>query len=180
MDVADAGRLIAPAVRVGERWADLGAGTGTFTEALARLVGVSGEVIAVERDPSRVRTLEQLARQRSREPRAPIVVRRADFTDGLDVEPLDGVLLANALHFVPATAQAETLRRLASALVEGGRVVIVEYDKRAASRWVPFPVSRARLAELAREAGLGTPEVIGEIGSAFGGTMYASVVYGLE
>ena len=50
MNVRDAVQLIAPAVPAGGRWADLGAGRGTFTAALARLLGPGGTVYAIERD----------------------------------------------------------------------------------------------------------------------------------
>jgi hypothetical protein len=52
--------------------------------------------------------------------------------------------------------------------------VIVEYDNRPASRWVPFPVSMTRLTDLARLARLGAPEQIGRRRSMFGGSMYAA------
>jgi len=174
MDVRDALELIAPAVRSGQTWADLGAGTGTFTAALARLVGPAGAVHAVDRDASCVRALEQLARRIGHDSHIPIIVRRGDFTQPIDLPPLDGSLLANTLHFVPAPAQAEVLRRIAGHLDVHGAVVIVEYDHRPPSRWVPYPVSQPRLAVLARQAALGPPELVGQRRSAFGGTMYAA------
>jgi precorrin-6B methylase 2 len=43
--------LLHPAtIRQGETWADLGAGTGTFSKALAELVGPTGTVHAVDKD----------------------------------------------------------------------------------------------------------------------------------
>ena len=58
MDLEHATRLIAAAiVPQGGTWADLGAGRGTFTRALARLLGAEGRVVAVERDPAAVRAL---------------------------------------------------------------------------------------------------------------------------
>lgn len=174
MDIRDAAELIAPGVRSGQTWADLGAGTGTFTAALARLVGPTGAVYAVERDASRVRALEQLARQIGHEVHIPVTVRRADFTQTMDLPPLDGVLLANALHYVASQAQAETLRRLSERIGPRGAMVIVEYDNRPPSQWVPYPISRPRLAVLARQGDLGEPELIGQRRSAFGGTMYSA------
>src|SRR5687767_5117128 len=54
--------LIGPAVHErGGRWADLGAGTGTFTEALLHLLGPEGHVIAVERDRQALSELRGLA-----------------------------------------------------------------------------------------------------------------------
>jgi SAM-dependent methyltransferase len=173
MDAADAARLIAPAVHRGEKRADLGAGTGTFTIALARLVGPTGAVYAVEREPSAAEALRAMARENDPE-RARMVVLTADFTERLELPSLDGVLLANALHFVDGDVQAEVLHGIAGRLGPGGAVVIVEYDNRPASRWVPFPVSMTRLTDLARLARLGAPEQIGRRRSMFGGSMYAA------
>ena len=175
MDSRDAAQLIAPAIKEGQRWADLGAGTGTFTAALARLLGRSGMVYAVEQDATATRTLEALARK-SEADYSSIVVMHGDFTKRLELPPLDGVLLANSLHFVDAGAQAEVLRSLANGLVSDGTIVIVEYDNRPPSRWVPFPVSLGRLAALTAEVRLGVPEPIGRHRSIFGGSMYAARV----
>lgn len=167
-------RLVAPAIeRARGTWADLGAGSGTFTRALAALLGDAGRVIAVERDAAGARALERLARQRAAG-EARIEVLHADFTGPLALPPLDGVLLANALHFVPAETQAAVLRRWGAALSAGGRLALVEYENRAASRWVPFPVSFERFATLAREIGGAPPERAGDRRSAYGGTMYAA------
>jgi len=175
MDWRDAARLIAPAIKEGQRWADLGAGTGTFTAALARLIGPLGTVYALERDTTATRALEALARKREAAC-ASIVVMQTDFTKPLELPPLDGALLANTLHFVDADAQVDVLRRIANALVSDGAIVIVEYDNRQPSRWVPFPVSLGRLVGLAAEARLGVPEPIGRRQSIFGGSMYAARV----
>jgi precorrin-6B methylase 2 len=174
MKLAEAKALIAPAVRPGETWADLGAGTGTFTRALASLVGTQGRVYAVDRDRASVGALRALAA--SREVGAEIVVVRSDFTDDIAMPDVDGVLLANALHFVDSARQAGILARLAGSLREDGRIVIVEYENRAASRWVPYPVSFVRLGLLARDAGFTSPVLIGELPSAYGGTIYAAVL----
>ena len=173
MDSRDAARLIARAIKERQQWADLGAGTGTFAAALARLLGPSGTVYAVEQDATATRALETLARRREMES-SPIVVMRADFTRPLELPPLDGALLANSLHFVDAVAQADVLRRIAARLVSEGTIVVVEYDDRPPSRWVPFPVSFDRLAGLTAEAQLGVPEAIGRHRSIFGGSMYAA------
>src|SRR5829696_200540 len=101
MEVDEAARFIGPAVHAaGGTWADLGAGSGTFTRALASLLGTDGHVLAVERDPARARELERVAGER-RSRGATVDVVRADFTRPLALPLLDGVLLANALHFVP-------------------------------------------------------------------------------
>ena len=174
MDARDAARLIAPGVS-GRVWADLGAGRGTFTLALATLLGPAGHVYAVERDAGAIEALEKLARRRDRDERALIEIVRGDFTrTRLPVEDSDGILLANSLHYVPDDEQPSLLARLTDELHEGGVLLVVEYDNRPRSRWVPFPVSFNRLVTVAHNAGLSEPELIGRRESAFGGTMYAA------
>jgi SAM-dependent methyltransferase len=175
MDTGDAVRLLAGAVpRAVGTWADLGAGTGTFTRALVELLGSQARIYAVDRDARAVATLDRWARKA-----APNVIPvLADFTGafdlpGLPAPQLDGVLLANALHFL--RDGDGVLRRLADWVRPGGRVVVVEYDRRAASRWVPYPIPPARLAELAACAGLSAPVVTATRPSAFGGALYVAV-----
>lgn len=199
MEDAVAAALIAPAIRrrtgtpgdAVARWADLGAGQGTFTRALARLLGPNARVAAVDREPRSLAVLATRVDAADTARPCPttgarISVHEADFTDPAALDAvwstlgwaaLDGVLLANALHFVPAPAQAGVVAGLVSRLHPDGRLVIVEYEGRRPSRWVPAPVPFARLGELA--AGLATvagPVRVGTRPSAFGGSMYAAYV----
>jgi SAM-dependent methyltransferase len=171
---SEAVALIAGAVpRRPGTWADLGAGDGTFTRALFELLGPHGRVYAVDRDARAVAALERWAKQA-----APNVIPViADFTRPLDLPDLapsglDGLLLANALHFV-SDAEA-VLGRLAGWVRPGGLVVVVEYDRRAANRWVPYPIPPARLSALAAAAGLSAPVFTGARPSAFGGALYVA------
>jgi SAM-dependent methyltransferase len=174
MNSNDAVALLAGAVpRAPGVWADLGAGAGTFTRALVELLGPEARIYAVDRDARAVTALQRWAVQD-----APNVIPVAgDFTGplnlpGLVAPQLDGILLANALHFVPDAGVV--LRRLAEQVRPGGRVVVVEYDRRAASRWVPYPIPPVRLAKLATAAGLAAPRVTATRPSAFGGTLYVA------
>lgn len=173
MDLADATALIAAAVpHAAERWADLGAGSGTFTAALASLLAPGATIDAIDRDPSAVRSLARLAAATHG---VAIRPRLGDIDDpALDLPELDGILLANALHFVPAARQAALLARLADRLAPGGRLLVVEYDGRAASRWVPAPVPPTRLREIIPST-LDAPTIIATRPSAYGGAIYAAV-----
>jgi len=102
----------------GETWADLGAGGGTFSLALSELLGPKGLVIAVDRDLHALRRIGTPPASW-----APIRTYHADFTQPLKLTNLDGLLLANALHFV--ALQERALQQLIGYLRPGGRVLFL-------------------------------------------------------
>jgi ubiquinone/menaquinone biosynthesis C-methylase UbiE len=169
--------LIAPAVPArGGRWADLGAGAGTFTEALARLLGPEGSVIAVDRERGALAKLRRLA-ERPPASAAPVVVIEGDLSQPLSsdlLHELDGVLIANVLHFFEDPTAV--LEHAIAMLRETGRIVVLEYDGVAANQWVPYPVSLKRLGEVARGVGMGNPTVTARRPSRFRGTLYCAVL----
>lgn len=173
MDVNDAVALIGDAVGTNAGvWADLGAGTGTFTRALARLLGAKSTIYAIDHDASSMAALRSLA---AKSP-VRIIPVRADFTHPLDLpglgeELLDGILLANSLHFVRDADRV--LSELAARVRAGGRVVVVEYDRRERSRWVPYPIDASRWPELAEGAGLSGAVVTATLPSVYAGVLYA-------
>lgn len=173
MEHHEAIALIGPGIgRPGGTWADLGAGNGVFSRALAALIGPAGTVYAVDRD---ARALRDLGRSAARDPAsAEIRTIVGDFTRPLDLPPLDGVLLANALHYVPYAEQPRVVRDVARRLVPGAAMIVVEYDRRGPNRWVPYPIPFAALATLARDAGLGAPVRLGAQPSQYGGDLYAA------
>ena len=179
MTLTEAVQLIAPAIdRTSGTWADFGAGTGLFTRALAQLLGPTGQIIAVDRDTRALATLRRAIRT-STQPRAEIVPVEGDFriphaTPALAGLSLDGAVFANALHFAPDTDRV--LADVAQLLPDGGRILVVEYDGRPASRWVPYPISVDRLRRLAPQAGLTAPRVVNARPSAYGGIMYCAVL----
>src|SRR5256712_11829715 len=60
MDLRDAAALISDAVPQGAGlWADFGAGDGTFTRTLGRVLGPGARIYAVDRDPPPPATLER-------------------------------------------------------------------------------------------------------------------------
>ena len=98
--------LLTGAVEPDGVWVDLGAGGGTFTRALASLLGPDGVVIAVDSDKRAVRELAAIGHEPDA---ARIDAALGDFhhldeIPGLTAGSLDGALLANALHFSPAAA----------------------------------------------------------------------------
>lgn len=145
-------------------WADLGCGSGTFTRALASLLGPESHIYAIDRSDQSMRfDLRGVV----------IEFIQADFTQNIPVANLDGVLMANSFHYV--TDQEAFLRKLITVLRPGGSMLFVEYDLDVANSWVPYPVSLQRMRQLIEPIGL--LEKIGARKSAFGPQeMYASLV----
>lgn len=175
MTLEEATDFIRPAVagRTGD-WADLGAGSGTFTAALARLLGTDHTVTAMERDAAALRDLQHLAGTHPG-----IRVLTGDLADASSLDALDahshaGVLFGNVLHYF--ADPLPLLRAARTRLRPGGAVVVLEYDGARANPWVPYPVSLGRLRELARDAELGEPDVVSETTSRYQGTLYCAVL----
>jgi SAM-dependent methyltransferase len=122
-------------------WADLGCGDGTFTIALARLLAPGSTIYAIDRDADALRKVP------AKSAGATIITRVADITaPPAGLGRLDGVLMANSLHFV--RDQSACIERWSKAVAPIGSFLIVEYDTNKSSRWVPFPISRLRLPSL--------------------------------
>lgn len=151
-------------------WADLGSGDGAFTLALADLLGGSGRIHSVDRDGRALR--DQGRAMATRFPAAAVEYVNADFTEAIALPPLDGILMANALHFV--REKEGVLGRLVAHLKPAGRFVLVEYDADRGNAWVPYPLSYAAWAELAPAVGLVGTRLLGRVPSRFLGAMYSA------
>lgn len=154
-------------------WADLGAGTGAFTLALAELLGTGGRITAVDRDAADLRENER--RVGATFPGVTLDTKVADFTRPLDLPPLAGLVMANALHFVERSRQVAVVRALAGLLRPGGRFLVVEYDSDHGNQWVPHPFTAATWQRMAAEAGLVGARTIGRVPSRFLGAIHAAV-----
>ena len=168
---ADHVALLRDAVTPGGTWADLGSGEGAFTLALADLVGEAGHIYSVERDEDVLEAQREAMGRRF--PNVTVDYVRADFTKPLDLPPLDGIVMANSLHFY---RDKETLlRRLVAYLKEAGRFVLVEYDADRGNPWVPHPLSYATWEALSLRCGLEGTREIGRVPSRFLGAIYSAL-----
>jgi ubiquinone/menaquinone biosynthesis C-methylase UbiE len=101
-------------------------------------------------------------------------MRDLSAIDELSGVALDGVLFANVLHF---TRKPEDVLVSASRLVrEGGRMVVIEYDRRMPNPWVPHPLPFDRLVEVAGKARLAVPVEVGRRASPYHREMYCAVL----
>ena len=86
------------------KWADLGCGTGTFTVALADLLSPGSTIHAMDRDASVLRRIPPEHRGVS------ITTHRGDFTNHTwPFANLDGILMANSLHYVAVRRHSSTV-----------------------------------------------------------------------
>lgn len=156
-------------------WADFGAGSGAFTLALRDVAGPDVEIIAVDRDRGSLRSLRDAMARRF--PGTRLRLLEGDFSRELNLPPLDGILTANAIHYVPWQDQAALLREWRSYLKPDGRLVMVEYDADAGNRWVPYPRSFAAFGPLAQAAGFAAPTLLATHPSRFLGGFYAALIF---
>jgi ubiquinone/menaquinone biosynthesis C-methylase UbiE len=155
----------------GGTWADLGSGSGAFTAALAEALGPTAIIYSVDSDERALRVQER--EMRARFPQLPLHLVRADFNQNLELSDLDGIVMANSLHF-----QGDACASLAHAvqwLKVGGRLIIIEYDVQRASPWVPHPVPWSRLPDIAECAGLSDMRLIDVRPSRYHGRVYSAV-----
>ena len=168
MDHADHVRLLRDGVTRGGTWADLGAGTGAFTLALAELVGPSGEIVAIDRDRGALRELERAIRPGG----ATVRTLGADFAKPLALDSLDGVVMANSLHFVrdksPVLALVHTM------LKPSGRLLLVEYDTDDGNPYVPHPLSFETWRALADASGFTGTRKLASVPSRFLGRIFSA------
>ena len=154
----------------GGAWADLGSGAGAFTLALADLIGPAGIIHSVDKDKRALR--RQQAAMQQNFPAVTVHYQTADFSRPLDLPPLDGAVMANALHFIRHKEHAVRLVR--SYLKPGGRFLLVEYDIDRGNRWVPHPLSYNSWSNLAQRSGFQHTERLAIRPSRFLHQIYAA------
>lgn len=174
MQHADHVALIEPGIAVrGGIWADFGSGSGAFTLALADLLGPGARIYSIDRDR------RGLQRQRSDCSRLFLATTLhlivADFTRPLDLPPLDGVVMANSLHF--QRDKDVVLRQILGYLKPGGRLILVEYNADRGNHWVPYPLSFPIWEALAERSGFASTRLLATRPSRFLGEIYSAVSF---
>ncbi len=154
-------------------WADFGSGTGAFTLALADLIGPTGVIYSIEQDRSALAQQERSLHERF--PEVIVHTRAADFTRPIrdSVPALDGIVMANALHF--HRRKEPIVQLLKSYLRPHGRFILVEYNIEQGNGAVPYPVSYRMWAELAQQCGFTRTRLLKTRPSHFLKEIYSAV-----
>jgi ubiquinone/menaquinone biosynthesis C-methylase UbiE len=155
----------------GGAWADLGAGAGAFTLALAELLGSDGRIHAIDRDERAL--LANAHAMNARFPAFDVHYQTTDFTRPLELPLLDGIVMANSLHF--QREQDRLVPQVRRYLRPGGRVIIVEYNIERGNSAVPHPVPYSRWEKLAVAAGFEHTQLLARRPSRFLREIYSAV-----
>jgi SAM-dependent methyltransferase len=139
-------------------WADIGAGDGLFSAAMASLIAPGSTVYAIDKIKPAIK---------HRYPAGVSVISLAgDMTNAdFDVPPLNGIIAANSLHFI--ADQHECLKQLHSLCKPGAVFIIVEYDTNKPSAWIPYPLPYHALKKLFTGIGYSSTTRLGEIKSIY-------------
>jgi ubiquinone/menaquinone biosynthesis C-methylase UbiE len=138
-------------LKPGQCVADIGAGTGYFNRHLARAVGRTGKVYAIDIELQMVEYMRQRA-EREKTPQVEAVMGAPD-DPRLPEGGVDLVLIVDTYHHIDG--RVKYLRRLARRLRPGGRVAIVDFEKRELPVGPPLDhkLSRDEVVEEFMEAG---------------------------
>lgn len=115
-------------VSPGQTAADVGAGTGYFLPHLAKAVGPTGRVIAVDTALPMVRHMN--ARIQGQKLTNVEAIAGAADDPRLPLSSVDRILIVDTWHHIDE--RIEYTKRLKQALTDGGVVLIVEFDKSSA------------------------------------------------
>jgi ubiquinone/menaquinone biosynthesis C-methylase UbiE len=115
-------KILSGCIENGQTVLDLGCGPGTFTIAMAKLVGNTGKVIAVDVQDEMLQTVRKKAAREGLESR---IITHKSASDRVGI--FDKVDFALAFYMVHEVPNVDTfLREIASLLKPKGKLLIVE------------------------------------------------------
>jgi SAM-dependent methyltransferase len=110
-----------------------------------------------------------------RHPGARVHWLKADFTRPLELPHLDGLVMANSLHF--QRDKRPVLHLVAAYLKPNGRFLLIEYDADRGNPWVPHPLSYRTWERVAAENGLSGTRLLHRVPSRHLDAIYSAVSY---
>jgi ubiquinone/menaquinone biosynthesis C-methylase UbiE len=167
--------LLKPAdIKPSGSWADLGAGSGAFTLATRELTGSTASIYAIDKDRASLNELEQTYRARFGDSQN-LKLISGDFTHTLDLPPLDGIVMANSLHFFKN--KEKVLHHVSTYLKPNGMLLIVEYNVDSRNPWVPYPFSFETYCKLIPRAIFSKPLLLAKVPSRFLREFYSAACH---
>ncbi len=140
-------------------WADIGAGKGIFTQALDQLLAKDSTIYALD---TNIQSLNNLILENAK-----LRVVQQDFNQHMDLPILDGIIMANALHY--SSNPLETLKPLINFLKPNGLFVFIEYELNTPRPpWIPYPIPFIKFKEIASQLPVSLPVELNRIPSTFG------------
>lgn len=171
MEHADHVNLIKKGItKKGGVWADFGSGEGAFTLALYDLLGDVSEIYSIDQNNTKIATQKYLFAKLF--PQAKINFLAVDFMSKLNLPKLDGIIMANSLHFFED--KVAVLNHLLQFLKNDGEFILVEYNVNTGNIWVPFPLSFESFKNLSKVVGLSEPQLLEKIPSDFLKEIYSA------
>ena len=147
-DATDLDRLVKTlGLTAGQTVAEIGAGSGTLTVGVARVVGPTGTVYGNELDPRQRKAIARAA-ERAGVGNVTVIEGRETETN-LPAACCHAVFMRNVYHHV--TDRAAMNGSLLASLVPGGRIAVIDFPPRG-SHGVSEAVVRAELARAGFEA----------------------------
>jgi ubiquinone/menaquinone biosynthesis C-methylase UbiE len=142
-------------LRPGLRVADIGAGSGYFTIPVAKAVGTTGTVLAIDISPEMICYLDKRVQAEQLSNVKLVKVEKDD--PQLPAAGIDLILMVDTIHYIQN--RGEYARKLRTGLAPGGRVVVIDYIPKpwAERPWGPTPeqqVSREQIDADMAKAGL--------------------------
>ena len=134
----------------GRNVADIGAGSGYFSVRMAREVGETGKVFAVDIDRGLIDHLAKRGREERRPQLVPVLAQPGD--PRLAPESLDLVFICDVIHHIEN--RGDYYAKLRRALKPDGRLAIVDFHKRE------LPVGPGVEMKIAKD------DLIAELGAA--------------
>ena len=157
--------LLRPAdLSTGGTWADFGAGGGAFTLALRELIGLNATIYAVDKDRNALQRLDAAHHARF-DSSSNLFLLSNDFSRPLELPPLDGIVMANSLHYFKD--KEKILHHVHGFLKPNGALLLVEYNVDSGNLWVPYPLSFETFHNLAPRSGFTEPRLHAKVPSRF-------------
>ncbi len=134
--------------------ADIGCGSGYFTFRLARSVGPTGKVHAVDIDENAVRAVRQQAASAGLSNVEGVVSQPTDI--GIPAATLDAAFYCDVFHEAPSEVRLPLMKDTVRALKPGGFMYLIDWRKSREVTADPYErlIPRDDLVKLGQDAGL--------------------------